>query len=304
MSVFRNSNMLQDTIESVLSQSFTDFEFLIINDGSECQKVSRALSRYKNSDSRIRIVSKENEGLTKALIDGAHMAQGQYIARIDIGDIMLPNRLEKQLGVLINDKDIVMVSCWTEMLGPDWEALWVSTGKVMGQKEGFKHDVSHHGSVMFRTESYREAGGYRWQFYYGQDWDLWYRLFELGRFYIVPEVLYKARISPSSLSMTQKQRQENIAQLSHALSQTNDLSSKARILENAAKIRPDSIGELNQRSHAAGYYFIGKLLLDRKDIKCRKYFRQAFRLKPWNAKYFAFYLWSSVFRFTKKMNLK
>ena len=97
MSVYNGADTLRDTVESVLSQEGVDFEFIIVNDGSSDASAS-ILDDLAAADARIRLLHQANQGLTKALINGCALARGQYIARQDVGDYSLENRLLRQSG--------------------------------------------------------------------------------------------------------------------------------------------------------------------------------------------------------------
>ena len=96
MSVYNGEKYLTEAVESILKQSFFDFEFIIINDGSS-DKTQEILQRFQKEDKRIRVVSRANKGLIYSLNEGVKMAQGEYIARMDADDVSRPERLQKQL---------------------------------------------------------------------------------------------------------------------------------------------------------------------------------------------------------------
>lgn len=305
MGGFNGAGTLPETIDSVLAQTERDFEFIIVNDGSTDFRVGGILADYAQQDTRIRVVTKSNEGLTRALIDGCAVAKGKYIARIDVGDVMLPERLARQKTILDKHSDVVLVTCWTECCGPEWEHLYTTKekGDVSSGGTVWVADVvparndtgdlmegpSHHGSVMFRADAYRAAGGYREAFYYGQDWDLWYRLAERGKFAGVQEILYRCRIFPDGISMRNAQLQRQIHACSHgAFIARRKGEDETPFLERAATIRAGvdggnpivSIGQ----NLAAGYYFIGEALRRNGDRSCRRYFWRALRLMPCSLK--------------------
>ena len=104
MSVYNSEKYIIEAIESVLSQTFNDFEFIIVNDGS----TDNSLSLIKSiNDPRIKIIDQENKGLSKALNIGINIAKGKYIARLDADDIALPTRFEKQYKFLENNPECV-----------------------------------------------------------------------------------------------------------------------------------------------------------------------------------------------------
>ena len=224
MGVHDDADWLDETIDSVLAQTFRDFEFIIVDDGSTDSRIGEILGACQQRDPRIRLIGKRNEGLTAALIDGCNAAEGEFICRIDVGDTMARQRLERQRRVLEGHRDCAFVSSCTEIHGPAWEPLWVNKGRCGSDRpldilpanadEPLKDDVTHHGSVMFRRSDYVAAGGYRSEFYYGQDWDLWYRLAERGTFFLVREVLYHARVLPHGIRMRNVERHRAVAECS------------------------------------------------------------------------------------------
>lgn len=289
MSVYNAGPWLRATVESVLAQTDVDFELIVIDDGStdESAAILDAIT-----DPRVRVVHQENRGLTRALITGCETAQGRLIARQDAGDLSLPLRLAKQRRALDADSSLAFVSCWTEYIGPQDEPLWTGRGTgfaaepqdvLDATKEwGMADGPSHHGSVMFRAGAYRDAGGYRAEFRYGQDWDLWYRLAALGKFRMLAEPLYAARIEPSSISSAARRAQQALAALSLAAAKARaEGRSDAGILRQAATI-PRSGSPLC--AEARGLYFIGEALRRRGDARARGYFLRAIRSCPAHVK--------------------
>ncbi len=307
MSVYDDADYVSGSIDSVLGQTVGDFEFIIVNDGSPDPLVGMILADYASRDSRIRLITKSNEGLTRALIDGCAAAKGKYVARIDVGDVMLPERMAQQRTILDKHSDVVLATCWTECCGPEWEHLYTTKeiGGVSVEMDVWVTDVvptadtgdllegpSHHGSVMIRADAYRAVGGYREAFCYGQDWDLWYRLAERGKFAGVQEVLYRCRIFPEGISMQNAERQRQI----HAYSRRAFMARRkgedeTPFLEEAAAVRPrhdegrGSSSVLKRQRLAAGHYFIGEALRRNKDRRCRAYLLMAIRLQPVSLKY-------------------
>src|SRR5262245_51376003 len=117
MGVYNGAHILKETIESILTQEDVDLELIIVNDGST-DDTHEVIAQFEGRDKRIRFFSQENFGLTKALIHGCAEARGEYIARQDVGDISLPERLRLQLDALKATKELSFVSCWTEYCGP------------------------------------------------------------------------------------------------------------------------------------------------------------------------------------------
>ena len=300
MSTYNDAAHLPASIDSVLEQTEKNFEVIIVNDGSTDPAVAHILAEYVKRHERIKAISKPNEGLTRALMEGCRAARGQYVARGDVGGVMLPTRLQRQAAVLGHPPDAVLAPCWAELFGPAWEPLylvrnvvpgagrngdWVASFHEDGEERNRLLGPTHHGSVMFRTTAYRQAGGYRWQFYYGQDWDLWYRLAERGKFAGVQAMLYRCRIFPEGISMQNAERQQQI----HACSRGAFLArargeDETAFLEEAARVggfRADLRLLRPAGSSAPGNYFIGETLRRNGDIRCRHYLWRAVATRPW-----------------------
>lgn len=283
MGVYNAGPELRETLDSILGQTEDDFELIAVDDGSN----DPTLDDYARRDPRVRVLRHDtNQGLTRSLIEGCAAARGTYIARHDAGDLSLPERFAKQTALL--DAGATFVSCRTEYVGPELEPLWIAhgTGAADGRTlavlqpndaKPLLDGPTHHGSVMFRRAAYELAGGYRSAFYYGQDFDLWYRLAAIGTFAAVPEVLYRARITPSSISSSARDAQERLAALSLAAMRARHRSAAEEpFLAAAAKIGRSTA----KRNPAPGLYFIGEALRRNRDPRARRYLREAIAAAP------------------------
>ena len=123
MSVYNGERYLHESIESILNQTFKDFGFLIINDGST-DNTPKILKSYK--DQRIKIISnKNNLGLTKSLNKGIKLAKGEYIARQDVDDVSLSERLEKQVKFLNSYPSYAAVGTFTKIINEDSKVIFL-----------------------------------------------------------------------------------------------------------------------------------------------------------------------------------
>ncbi len=291
MSVYNGADKLEGTLKSILSQEGVDLEFIIVNDGST-DKTFSMLQQFAENDERLRIIDQENRGLTHSLIRGCAEAKGGFIARQDAGDVSQPGRLRKQADLLRSEGALSFVSCWTEFIGPGKEMLFLKKGSGIAsdpvnilsdvEEWGVIDGPSCHPSVMFRRKAYLKAGGYRGEFYFSQDWDLWYRLGAVGQFMMVREVLYCAEISIGTISATCKQYQEQIALLSRkALSKRLKQQDDSEFIKQISQIRPQKVRGLNGVKYKAqGMYFIGECLRRNNDIRARNYFIHALKFNP------------------------
>ena len=290
MSVYNGASDLAATIDSVLSQEGVDLEFVVVNDGSTDQS-GQILSEYAQRDDRLRIVHQENTGLTRALIRGCEAARGELIARQDAGDVSLPTRLKSQVALLREHQDCVLVSCWTDMLGPKGEFLYTLRGtgaaaspvNVLSPSTewGVIDGPTSHPSAMFRAKHYFQCGGYRSEFYYGQDWDLWYRLAALGTFCVLQKTLCVCRFSVGSVSGSWRDEQTQFAQLSRkAMSMRASGASDELVLGEARQLLSSLKRKVSRHNKSSANYFIGKCLLENSDAAAGRYLMSAVREHP------------------------
>jgi glycosyltransferase involved in cell wall biosynthesis len=204
MPVYNAERFLKQAVQSVLSQTFTDFELLIINDGSTDASVSIIQSF---DDPRIRLVHNEkNIGVIGTLNKGLALAKGQYIARMDADDCCLPIRLEKQIRYLGRNSEvavlathIIQVNAHDEELG-HWDDDIQNTKPYQIFKTLAKTNCIAHPTVMMRTEIVRSYGYHENQ-KGSEDWDLWMRLVSDGyRIDKLPEFLLKYRLHSTSVT--------------------------------------------------------------------------------------------------------
>jgi len=175
MSVYNGEKYLNEAIDSILGQTFKDFEFLIIDDGSTDSSLD-IIKSY--TDTRIRLVRNEqNSGLTKSLNKGLGLAHGEYIARMDVDDISLPKRLETQMKVLeatLADICFCRSIFINEINGK--ENIWKEKDWLFTRWRGlFENEYGLHSAVMFRRKSILRIGGYDKSFIRAQDYELWDR---------------------------------------------------------------------------------------------------------------------------------
>jgi GT2 family glycosyltransferase len=297
MGIFNAVQTAPATILSILGQQDVALEFIVVDDGST-DGTSELLDRLAASDARLRVVHQPNAGLTASLVRGCGLASAPFIARQDAGDISLPGRLRRQLDAFAPEPRLAFVSCATEYVDREGAFLFRQAGNGcarepieaidLAARHGMRDGPSHHGSVMFRRDAYLAAGGYRREFHFGQDWDLWYRLAQHGLFQMLDQTLYRASIAPGDISATRKPQQEKLAALSlRALHERAAGRSDGPVLTEAARIRPvRGVGDTGA-SHAAAHacYFLGECLRRNGDTtRASDYFRQAIRSRPFFAK--------------------
>ncbi len=208
MPLYNGAAFLHEAIESVLGQTHTDFELLIINDGSTdgSDRIARSFS-----DPRIRFVDhQQNRGLIAVLNDGIDRARGRYIARMDADDVMLPERLMKQVAVLEKDHKLGMVASFVAFINTDGEVTGVwDTDRATPDESSIRAMLPRtnciaHPSVMLRKSAFTSLR-YSASQPNAEDWDLWLRfLAGGGRIAKTPEVLLHYRVHSASIMAGQK----------------------------------------------------------------------------------------------------
>jgi glycosyltransferase involved in cell wall biosynthesis len=197
--VYNGSTYLRETLNSLLSQTFTNFELLAIDDGSTdaSSEIVRSLK-----DDRIRLIQKKNGGLCHALNRGIAEAKAPYIARNDQDDISFPERLERQWKVMEDHSEAIGVLAYNGKFGR--KHRWSNADKLAmaaGELKEYEptKDGCLLGSTMFvRTAALRSIGGFRQSYYPVDDWDLECRLAQAGKVLILREPLVAYRFQTSA----------------------------------------------------------------------------------------------------------
>jgi len=292
MAIYNGAVYLRESIDSILAQEGVDFEFIIVNDGST-DSTGDILAEYVQNDSRIRVINQENAGLTRALIRGCAEARGKYIARQDCGDVSLPGRLDAQLQAFLRVPRASLVSCGVRTVTDEGHLLVENIPSSEGATEGLLatdlvnvRGPAHHGSTMFPRLQYNEVGGYRKEFYFAQDLDLWSRLAEHGRHIIVEGIYYKALFAEHSISSQFRKQQVATANLifACALARRNNKSEEI-FLAQAGLIRPFHKGLIAQRlMHSNACYFLGCCLRNNGNPAAIDYLWKALKFWPLHLK--------------------
>lgn len=202
MSVYNDLPHLQDAIESILNQTFTDFEFLIFDDAST-DGSSEILQQYASQDSRIKLITnKTNRGLGYNLNRGVQIAQSPWIARMDGDDIALPNRLEAQFNYIQTHPDVSIVGGWA--IDINSEGQFVSERKVPATHQQIEKLIWTnpfiHGTVLFNKAAIGKVGSYSSKLAKRQDYNLWFRCAKAGlKFANLPQPLIKYRFTDNTL---------------------------------------------------------------------------------------------------------
>ncbi len=214
--VYNGERFLKEAIESILGQTYKDFELLIIDD---CSKDGSAALIESFNDPRIRFLHNANNlGLIGTLNRGLEEAKGAFVARMDQDDIAAPERLEKQLALMSGDLQLLAAGTAMVLLSAQGEQ--VGALPVLVGHEALKRALTvvnpfAHSSMILRKEAALQVGGYHKDAYATEDYDLWTRLAAAGHVANLEEPLLRYRLNPEGMSIsgrnTQKKRAAAIA---------------------------------------------------------------------------------------------
>lgn len=212
MPVYNGAAYVGDAIESVLNQTFQDFELIIIDDGSTDHTVS-VVRHYR--DRRI-VFLKNDHDFIKALNTGLRAARGKYIARMDADDLMHPQRLEIQCRVMDERADVAVCGTCMKTFGQSDQELMLGDGYV-DSRMLLAGNIVAHPTTMLRKD-FLERHSIRYQRYaHAEDYKLWCEIAKCGgRFYVVPQVLLFYRMSPGQVSQKYSAQQgETVLKIRH-----------------------------------------------------------------------------------------
>lgn len=206
--LFNTEQFVEEAVRSILGQTFDDFEFLVVDDGSTDTGPDR-VARF--ADPRLRLFRQpENHGIADALNFGVAHARGRLIARMDADDISLPSRLAQQVAYLEDHPEVGVVGCPPTVMSVDGAPLRVYP--LLSRDRELRRFLTLqgpfcHGSVMFRPEIFRAVGGYRSADEPAEDFALWVRIAQKCKLANLPQTLYCLRTGDHSVSARNRARQ-------------------------------------------------------------------------------------------------
>lgn len=212
MPAYNAEKYLATAIESVLTQTCQDFEFIIIDDGSS-DNTLKIINEFAARDKRIKVISHENMGMGNSLNKAIAKAEGEWIARIDADDMMMPERLERQLAFIHENEGIAVASSLVYYLDENDRVIGKNKSNIVSADDCKKYLKSneligfHHPAVIMSKAVFLEVGGYRPEFWPADDIDLWNRIVEKKHILLVQqEYLTKYRIHLSSVTISDSRK--------------------------------------------------------------------------------------------------
>ena len=209
MSVYNGERFLREAVESILDQSFREFEFIIVNDGSTDGSAA-ILNEYQSADARVKVHHEKHAGLVPSLNRGCELAEGKYIARMDADDIAKEDRLISQLNFMECHPEIAVLGGAVEWI--DANARSLGTCRYPSEDREIKATQLNdcavwHPTVLLRKEVFVWAGGYRSVVVDAEDYDLWLRIGERFQLANLNQVVLKYRIHPHQVSLRKRAQQ-------------------------------------------------------------------------------------------------
>jgi hypothetical protein len=209
MAVRNGVPYLEQAVDSILAQTFTDFEFVIINDGST-DSTPEILERYQAADHRVRLYHQANMGLTASLNRGCARARGEYLARMDADDIAFPDRLARQVELLDQQPQVALVGSAVVRIdegGREIKRNVCPTSHAEIVRALAEYNCFTHSTVMLRKDMLAAVGGYREAYRQAQDYDLWLRLAERHELANLADPLLYYRVYAGQVSFRDLEQQ-------------------------------------------------------------------------------------------------
>lgn len=211
MSVYNETlKEIQQSIDSILSQSYKDFELIVVLDKPEYTQALELLNKYAEADDRVVVVvNNKNIGLAMSMNVAAEKATGEYLLRMDADDICMPDRFEIEYKAICDGNYDLLCSSY-EFIDENGNEIKRNVHTYTGRqiKLLLPHtNVIHHPTVIMKADKFRALGGYR-NYKCAQDYDLWLRMKNAGySFCMLPEKLIKYRVRSSSVTVQQRYKQ-------------------------------------------------------------------------------------------------
>ena len=268
--VFNGEKTIRDTVESVLKQTFTDFEIIAINDGSQDSTLA-ILNQIK--DERLRVVSYSNAGVSISRNRGLALAKGEFISFLDADDLWTPDKLEAQLRALQAHPQAAVAYSWSDWVNESGQFLRAG-GHITVNGKAYEtllvRDFVESGSnPLIRKQALDEVGEFDSSVTPAEDWDMWLRLAARYEFVTVPSPQILYRISPNSASF-------NVWKMEVG---------SLRVIERAFTDAPESLQSLKKEVLASRYKYLTFKALEghpkpQKGLAAIKFLWQVLRYQP------------------------
>lgn len=279
MPAYNVAKYITKAINSVLAQTFTDFELMIINDGStdDTEKIVRSFS-----DDRIRLINQTNQGVAAALNIGMLNARADLVARFDADDICLPERLMVQYNFLNDNPEYIIVGSDADYIDMNEEYVFTYSMPAHTNSEIQGLPVNKcpfiHSAVLFRKKFILQAGGYNIEACAFEDHILWAKSIRLGKTCNLQQVLLQVRLNPESISIDEKWRTKRFREI-----KSQSISRGSLTMQEGIELSGILKKQNNPKIKEGSYYsLLGKKYLwnNHQPQKARINLRKAIRINP------------------------
>ena len=202
MPVRNGERFLAEAVESILRQTLTDLELIVVDDGST-DTTPELLAAAARGDQRLRVEVRSPEGLTAALNAGCALAAAPLVARMDADDVALPDRLERQAACLAAHPEVALLGGGIILVDESGREVDREPGRA--ELDFMERNELTHATVVMRTDAFRELGGYRLD--QSEDYDLWLRFEERFGVAALADPVIRYRLHPGQFSVTRLERQ-------------------------------------------------------------------------------------------------
>ena len=241
MPAYNAQDYIAEAFESVLTQTFTNYELIVVNDGST-DRTAEVVQSFK--DPRIRLVNQVNGGVSAALNTGLDVARGRYIIRFDADDVCYKNRFEVQYNFITRHPEYILVGSDADYMTENGEMIhhYVNIGHSHEEilKTIEKHCSFIHSSVIYLREAVLKLGGYEVRAHTFEDYFLWKKLIKTGKVCNLKMSLMKVRFNPASVTIDEKDQDPEFRALKRKALQTGEISETeaTRLLSCIKKLEP------------------------------------------------------------------
>jgi glycosyltransferase involved in cell wall biosynthesis len=239
--VYNAEETIKETIESVLSQTFSQFEIIVINDGSQDKTLEIV---YRILDPRLKVLSYPNAGVSVSRNRGISQAAGDYVSFLDADDLWTPDKLETQLKALQANPQAAVAYSWTDWIDESGQFLrsggHITVNGDVYAKLLLRDFVESGSNPLIRRQALTEVGGFDKSLNLAADWDMWLRLAARYEFVAVPSSQILYRVSPNSMS-------SNVWKME---------AESLQIIERAFAVAPESLQHLKREVLGSRYKYL------------------------------------------------
>jgi glycosyltransferase involved in cell wall biosynthesis len=216
MPVYNNADYLREAVQSILDQTYSNFEFLIIDDGSK-DASPEILADFAKADDRVKVITQENQGYAQALNNAVDLARASLLARMDADDIAYPDRFAIQVAYLEEHPECVACGGRTLFIDNEGRPIREWSTEQTHEEIDAAHLAGHggilvHPAAMMRRSAVIAVGKYRTEYLYAEDLDFFLRMAENGRVSNVPELVLQYRQHFASIGYSRTEAQKKAAQ--------------------------------------------------------------------------------------------